>query len=170
MILLRLVLFVDVLIKAKLKGFQVRLHPMMWTELLTKRELQSTKKIGWCNIYTATLRAVFKKISKVHSLSLPICHVRLTITENKVHHCTQGKRTWKVWFPFRSLTLSFSLLIWNKPFFLSLGTTMYCWRNWPDCYYREISWSKWEAVFYSAGHEGGKIFVHINVHECTGKI
>ena len=94
----------------------------------------------------------------------------LTIAENKVHHCTQGKRTWKVWFPFRSLTLSFSLLIWNKPFFLSLGTTMYCWRNWPDCYYREISWSKWEAVFYSAGHEGGKIFVHINVHECTGKI
>ena len=75
MILLRLVLFVDVLIKAKLKGFQARLHPMMWTELLTKRELQSTKKIGWCNIYIATFRAVFKKISKVHSLSLPICHV-----------------------------------------------------------------------------------------------
>ena len=36
---------------------------MMWTELLTKRELQSTKKIGWCNIYTATLRAVFNKIA-----------------------------------------------------------------------------------------------------------
>lgn len=43
---------------------------MMWTELLTKRELQSTKKIG-CNIYTATLRAVFKKISKVHSFHFP---------------------------------------------------------------------------------------------------
>ena len=49
---------------------------MMWTELLTKRELQyNLQKKLVDAIFTQPPFAVFKKNSKVHSLSLPICHV-----------------------------------------------------------------------------------------------
>ena len=67
---------------------------MMWTELLTKRELQYNlqKKLVDAIFTQPPLGLFLKKFQKCIAFHFPImpCY---TIAENKVHHCTQGKRT-----------------------------------------------------------------------------
>lgn len=66
---------------------------MMWTELLTKRELQYNlqKKLVDAIFTQPPLGLFLKKFQKCIAFHFP--YAMLHIAENKVHHCTQGKRT-----------------------------------------------------------------------------